>query len=135
MLVFICLLVCFKEKNNINFKYKDDVQFELKDKISLCVKKDDSYIMCDYYVNKENKYLNIISLYLGAKTYISTDQFIPSNMVLSIEKVEVDNNTLFVYTSDDISYTSTEAFKMMKITFKKLGIKEIKIGSNNMVTI
>lgn len=135
MLVFICLLACFKEKNNINFKYKDNVQFELKDKVSLCVKKNDSYVMCDYYIDKKNKYLNIISLYLGSKKYINTDEFIPSNMVLSIKKVEIDNNKLFVYTNDDISYVSTEAFKMMKITFKELGINEIKIGSNNMITI
>lgn len=135
LLVFVCLLVCFKEKNNINFKYKDNVQFELKDKVSLCVKKNDLYVMCDYYIDKKNKYLNIISLYLGAKKYISTDEFIPSNMVLSINKIEIDNNKLFIYTSDDISYVSTEAFKMMKITFKELGINEIKIGLNNMIAI
>lgn len=121
----ICFIFHFKNNLTITYKYKDDLKFELQEKVSICTKNDSGYKMIDYYFDKDEKELDIISLYLGETKYLDEINYIPTNFILDISDVYVKNNNLFIeYNSSQGSFNE-ETFKMLKITFKKLGYDNI----------
>lgn len=129
LIVFLFILICFilfvRNLESVNFMYTDNLKFELEEPINICVKDDLGYKMIDYSVKKEDKLLNVISLYLGEKKHIDENNFIPSNLILDISEVYIKNNNIFIEYNFSQGSFNEETFKMLKITFKKLGYDNI----------
>ncbi len=132
VIFFIVLTIKFETHEKVTVSYTDELNLETMETIKICIKENDDYKMVEYLIKDYN---HIVNLYLGKSKEIYDSQYIPDNYVLDVDGVREINNNIIIKTSSYINDFNTEAFNMMRVTFKYLGFNDVIIDNGNAFTL
>lgn len=132
VIFFIVLTIKFETHEKVTVSYTDELNLETMETIKICIKENDDYKMVEYLIKDYN---HIVNLYLGKSKEIYDSQYIPDNYVLDVDGVKEINNNIIIKTSSYIDDFNTEAFNMMRVTFKYLGFNDVIIDNGNAFTL